>query len=758
MTPRNRPQPPTLDAIIPHLRVKRVSKRNGTRHVQAHCPCHDDRNPSLSITEKPDGTLLVKCFAGCEQEALWRELCRLAGVEPARGVPVLPTPRPRAHAARNGSTPAPAESSRERLTVHDYAHAKGLDAERLPEWGLRECERGVAIPYLDADGNHVATRYRHALEGENRFSWARGNRPCMYGLWNLPLWDDSETVYLCEGETDALTLWHAGLPALGIPGASVWREAWWEPLKRFARICIIPDADEAGRQLVEKLAHTCPLELQERVEVLELPEGVKDANELYLQLDADAERFREAVLLQSATPLRDCNIALLHYSDGDDLQLLAPLRELLQNDASEPIEYLPLLGTDGLIARGTITLLGAHPKAGKTTLLIHACREWLRLGLKVVYLSEDPQPVWRLRVGQFPELAELILNAIPRAHPERWAQAIEATQPDLVIVDTIRRFLPARDENDSASVSTALAPFIDLAQRLPRTAIVLVHHTKKNLSPEGEITDIAGSHAFTAEVDAILLLAPVREHNRQRLLTPIAGRLWTLSPEPLVLELSEDGSAYAVRGVASEVLPETRAHSTKEKILQAIQELGRATVDEVFEHLRENGEHVSKRTVYNHLDALYSGGLVEREGSRGRGGGYAFYCNSVIVQPLKDLHNCTIAQEQLALEPDPAPDPATDATGLPALDEFVYSTLCAMGEPDHRQLVDALKPHGVDAYALLGALERLQSAGRVERIPDYPLARYRALDAVGEPAAPEHNTQHDCGAVQPPAQLTQQEV
>ena len=31
----------------------------------ACCPAHDDRNPSLKITEAGDGTLLLKCWAGC---------------------------------------------------------------------------------------------------------------------------------------------------------------------------------------------------------------------------------------------------------------------------------------------------------------------------------------------------------------------------------------------------------------------------------------------------------------------------------------------------------------------------------------------------------------------------------------------------------------------------------------------------------------------------------------------------------------------
>lgn len=32
---------------------------------QARCPAHDDKSPSLVITETSDGTLLVKCWAGC---------------------------------------------------------------------------------------------------------------------------------------------------------------------------------------------------------------------------------------------------------------------------------------------------------------------------------------------------------------------------------------------------------------------------------------------------------------------------------------------------------------------------------------------------------------------------------------------------------------------------------------------------------------------------------------------------------------------
>jgi hypothetical protein len=71
MTRRHTPQRLTLDAILPHLRTKRVSKRNGERHVLAHCPAHDDANPSLSLTEKARRHAAVEVLRGL----LRRRLC-----------------------------------------------------------------------------------------------------------------------------------------------------------------------------------------------------------------------------------------------------------------------------------------------------------------------------------------------------------------------------------------------------------------------------------------------------------------------------------------------------------------------------------------------------------------------------------------------------------------------------------------------------------------------------------------------------------
>lgn len=51
-----------LDRLLP--RLAGVREIGPGRHI-ALCPAHDDRSPSLNVRETGDGTLLIKCWAGC---------------------------------------------------------------------------------------------------------------------------------------------------------------------------------------------------------------------------------------------------------------------------------------------------------------------------------------------------------------------------------------------------------------------------------------------------------------------------------------------------------------------------------------------------------------------------------------------------------------------------------------------------------------------------------------------------------------------
>lgn len=44
--------------------LQQVKKTGPARYI-ALCPSHQDRRPSLTITEKDDGMVLIRCWAGC---------------------------------------------------------------------------------------------------------------------------------------------------------------------------------------------------------------------------------------------------------------------------------------------------------------------------------------------------------------------------------------------------------------------------------------------------------------------------------------------------------------------------------------------------------------------------------------------------------------------------------------------------------------------------------------------------------------------
>ena len=56
-----------IDVVL--ARLLRVSNVSGGGFT-AECPAHEDRVPSLSITEGQDRRVLVYCFAGCDTAAV----------------------------------------------------------------------------------------------------------------------------------------------------------------------------------------------------------------------------------------------------------------------------------------------------------------------------------------------------------------------------------------------------------------------------------------------------------------------------------------------------------------------------------------------------------------------------------------------------------------------------------------------------------------------------------------------------------------
>jgi hypothetical protein len=288
-----------------------VANRHGDK-AMCFCPVHDDNNnPSLSIKAE-NGKLLLHCFAGCQPEDVVSEM----GLEmkdlfvEGGGGSSIPSNTP-AHLHAEGQKPhANGQNGRAQgdarvehgCTLGDYAEEKKLPRDFLGGLGLRDVtyveKPAVRIPYPDEAGQEVAVRFRVSLEGAEKFKWRRGDKPLPYGLGLLKEARKARYVILVEGESDCHTLWFHEIPALGIPGASNWRDAWATYLDGIEKIYAVIEPDQGGDTLREKLTG-CKV-IRERLHLVELGEH-KDPSALHLT-DPDGFKERFEATLKDAKP------------------------------------------------------------------------------------------------------------------------------------------------------------------------------------------------------------------------------------------------------------------------------------------------------------------------------------------------------------------------------------------------------------------------------------------------------------------------
>jgi Helix-turn-helix domain len=275
------------------------------------CPAHDDSDPSLSLSEGRDGRVLVKCHVGCTAEEIIAEL----GLT-MRDLFEDDSWR-RGEGGVRGSTNRATAQPSQGCTVEQYAKAKRLPVDFLRGLGISDYkdnrwpQRVLRIPWRDAGGNEPAIRIRSSLSGGDSL-WRKESKPLLYGLWRqeelhgCTVVGEGGTpptpqVALVEGESDCHTLWHHGIPALGLPGANGWRERRdAEHLKGFGQVFVVIEPDKGGEAVLGWLAESS---IRDRAWLVEL-DGHKDPSGLYV---ADPEKFGERWrgAVEAAEPWRD---------------------------------------------------------------------------------------------------------------------------------------------------------------------------------------------------------------------------------------------------------------------------------------------------------------------------------------------------------------------------------------------------------------------------------------------------------------------
>lgn len=219
------------------------------------CPFHQDRNDSFSVDLKTgkwhcfaedEGGNFVTFWAkyqGIDTKEAYKEILARYGITPEHERQAQPT-----NASGLGS-----------YTLERYSFDKRLPADFLRDTCKvdtgkdRDGTEYLRMPYFFEDGKEAAIRKRYA---KKEFRWMRGSKGkiCLYGEWRLPGIRKAGYAVLVEGESDTQTLWYLGIPAIGIAGASMFKDYQTMGLQDL-KLYIHREPDGGGDTFYRKLTH-----------------------------------------------------------------------------------------------------------------------------------------------------------------------------------------------------------------------------------------------------------------------------------------------------------------------------------------------------------------------------------------------------------------------------------------------------------------------------------------------------------------------
>jgi len=444
-----------IDSILSQLEGV---KRSGSGWV-ALCPCHEDRTPSLSITETEDGKVLYKCFAGCTQEALSEALRGV--LSPSEG--------------KQGKSPLgdPSEAHIAAESVYDYVDENGALLYQV----LRMPGKDFPVRRPDGSGGWI---------------WGLGTtRRILYRLPEvIQAVAEGRTVAICEGEKDVEAVRsHRQVATCNPGGAGKWRPEYSAFFKGATVIlCVDPDAPgrkhgAAVRDALEGVAKEI------------IPVEAKDGKDPYDHLIVHGLRLDEMVPV-----------------DLSDVSDEVPLSSVEMKSVEWHIEpfvqvaAFHLLAGPGKVGKGTwLALLMAKVTRGDTeylseprNVLIVASEDSAGTDLlpRLIAAGGDPAKVHIIKKSiELPRDIEYLEGKIDR---ERGG-----VRTGLLIIDPVANHVGNISGDEEGAVRHAINELNYVADRTG-CAIIGVRHVNKT----GEGTKaVLGSVAWTNSPRVVLMMA-----------------------------------------------------------------------------------------------------------------------------------------------------------------------------------------------------------------------------------------------------------
>ena len=494
-------------------RLKGV-RPNGTGHM-ALCPAHDDRNPSLSISPGNGSGLLIKCFAGCDTEAVLKAVgLDWQDILPPRETPV------RKSTPIKGSV---ATARPGKITRYDIRNASGnLIAVHIRE----DLAEGKKVRWELPDGT------------PNLGGIKTSDLP-LYGVEHLSAAPAEAPVVVCEGEkaTDALRL--NGMLAVGtvtgapgVPGDEALRSLLGRP------VVLWPDNDTPGHQHMSRIVAALHRLGHRNIRAIDWKDAPDkgDAADLF-QLEGAMDEYE--VLLDGARKVETAK---------DPAETPVPLFTQCMAD----IELKPIawLWRDRL-PLGKLVVIAGEPGLGKSRLALSVAATTSKGGswpggeghcergeVLILNFEDDPADttVPRLTAEGADLSAIHQLIAVP---DEKGRRAFDLSRDTdrlakylelhplmrLVIVDPITACMGGTDSHKNAEVRAALHPLGEVAQRYG-VCVLAITHLNKGTGMKA-MHRVTGSIAFTAAARVVFAVAKDESdpEGRRRLFVPVKNNL-----------------------------------------------------------------------------------------------------------------------------------------------------------------------------------------------------------------------------------------
>lgn len=120
-----------------------------------------------------------------------------------------------------------------------------------PLTGDEEYRGRITIPY-QTPGGTVSIRYRSLPgSGEPKYLSRPGDPGRPFNVQALRT--SQRTIYITEGELDAISCQVASLPAVAIPGVQMWQKAYGR-LFRWRDVVVLADGDKPGREFAKEVS------------------------------------------------------------------------------------------------------------------------------------------------------------------------------------------------------------------------------------------------------------------------------------------------------------------------------------------------------------------------------------------------------------------------------------------------------------------------------------------------------------------------